>query len=98
MLRREWRGKVVVSYADNGRGHSGIIYKASNFIYDGKQKGGRIIISASGKEYHDKAIRTKYKGELKPFAKRLIAEIESGEAVYRGGYNKDRYVYILRKW
>ena len=38
----------------------------------GKTSKGKIIERLSdGKTYHDKAIRTQYKGKLKPFAERL---------------------------
>lgn len=59
--------KKVISYADNTYGHRGVIYQASNFKHLGKTAKGRVIMW-NGKKYHDKTIRTKYKGELKPFA------------------------------
>lgn len=68
---------TVVSYAYPNYGHEGTVYKASNFVLSGKTSPGRVII-LNGKKYHDKAIRTKYKGELKPFAKRLKDALESG--------------------
>jgi hypothetical protein len=71
--------EVIVSYADPNHGHTGIIYRASNFQYLG--------LSASdvgyedietGKKYHSRALRTKYKGEYKPFVKRLREKLEKG--------------------
>ena len=56
-LTKDWGGKIVVSYADAEYGHSGTIYKASNFKYLGHKKGARIIVHGD-KKYHDKAIRT----------------------------------------
>jgi hypothetical protein len=32
--------KQVVSFADPNHGHAGTIYKASNFLYDGREKNG----------------------------------------------------------
>ena len=55
-LRNNTTIKTVVSYADPEYGHSGIIYKASNFKLIGKTAKGRVIMF-SGKKYHDKAIR-----------------------------------------
>lgn len=94
LLKKEWGGRVVVSYADKEYGHSGVIYKASNFKHVGDVKGAKVIIH-DGKRYHDKAIRTKYKGELKPFAKVLIDALECGEAHYKQTAGKSTYVYNL---
>lgn len=94
LLRKDWGGRVVVSYADKEYGHSGVIYKASNFKYLGDVKGAKVIIH-NGKRYHDKAIRTKYKGELKPFAKVLVDALDRGEAYYKQTAGKSTYVYEL---
>lgn len=88
--------KTVVSYADPEYGHEGIIYKASNFQLIGRTAKGKVIIY-NGKKYHDKAIRTKYKGELKPFARRLKKALEDGEAFYKKTEGKYIYTYDLDK-
>ena len=93
-LRKDWRKGVVVSYADKEYGHCGIIYKASNFEMVGEIEGAKVIVWGE-KRYHDKAIRTKYKGELKPFAKRIKAALESGEAFYKKTAGKYTFVYYL---
>lgn len=95
-LKKNTQIKVVVSYADQEYGHSGIIYKASNFEYNGFKKGAKVIIH-NGKQYHDKAIRTKYKGKLKPFAQRLKDALDSGDAYYKQTARKHTYTYKLRK-
>lgn len=95
-LKKNTEYKVVVSYADAEHGHSGTIYRASNFTFEGKRSGARVIVF-NGKRYHDKAIRTKYKGELKPFAKRLVAALENGQATYADTAGKFCYVYRLNK-
>ena len=61
MLRKDWKRGTVVSYADKEHGHSGTIYKASNFKMVGEIPGAKVIVY-EGKQYHDKTIRTKYKG------------------------------------
>lgn len=94
LLRKDWKRGVVVSYADKEFGHAGTIYKASNFKMTSETKGAKVIICGN-KRYHDKAIRTKYKGELKPFAKRLIDSLKSGEAYYKDTAGKLTYVYEL---
>ena|SRR5690554_6774672 len=95
-LKRNTSIKFVVSYADAEYGHEGVIYKASNFEYLGKKAGARVIWW-NGKKYHDKTIRTKYKGELKPFAKRVKDALERGDAEYRKTAGKHTYVYTLRR-
>ena len=86
--------KKVISYADNTYGHKGVIYQASNFKHLGKTAKGRVIMW-QGKRYHDKTIRTKYKGELKPFAKRVKEALERGEAYYEETKGKEIYLYDL---
>jgi len=97
MLAKDWRADgIVISYSDLQYNHSGIIYRASNFEYWGTKKGAKVIVH-QGKLYHDKAIRTKYKGELKPFAKRLKEALEKGEAYYTDTKGKNTFVYFLDK-
>jgi len=59
-LKKIWNGKVLVSYADKQYGHSGTIYKASNWELVEESKGAKVI-RWGDKLYHDKTIRTKYK-------------------------------------
>ena len=56
---------------------------------------GAKVIIYNGKRYHDKTIRTKYKGELKPFAKKIKLALEVGEAHYKKTMGKFTYVYRL---
>lgn len=94
-LKANTEVKTIVSYADPNYGHSGVIYRATNFEHVGMTASGKVIIW-DGKKYHDKAIRTKYKGELKPFAKRLKQALEAGEAYYETQLPKHIYVKNLR--
>jgi hypothetical protein len=87
---------VVASYSDLEYGHEGVIYKASNFECLGVQKGAKVIIY-NGKSYHDKAIRTKYNGTLKPFAQRIKDALETGEAYYKDTKGKVAYQYTLKR-
>lgn len=88
--------KYVVSYADEQYGHTGIIYKASNFEYLGFKKGSKVI-EYNGRNYHDKSIRTKHNGELKPFAVKLKSALETGEAKYVETIGKHCYLYEFKK-
>ena len=95
LLRTDWRAGLVVSYADTEYGHQGTIYKASNFRELEPVKGARVILY-EGKKYHDKCIRTKYKGELKPFARRIKDALEKGTAQYVTTAGKRTFVYELK--
>lgn len=71
--------KVIVSYADPNHGHSGIIYKASNFEYLGRSSPDKgYVDKETGKVYHSRALRTKYKGKYKPFVEKLRKKKEEG--------------------
>lgn len=88
---------VIVSYADTMYGHIGTIYKASNFEYMGlsaKDKGYRDI--DTGKIYHSRALRTKYKGKYKPFVVKLRDKLDNGllEKIELSG--KHCYIYRLQ--
>jgi hypothetical protein len=88
--------KTIVSYADRNFGHEGIIYKASNFTHVGDTSKGRVIVY-EGKRYHDKCIRTKHKGELKPFSIKIKEALDSGEAYYIKTLPKYIYCYNLKR-
>lgn len=95
-IKRKGKYKMVISYADNTYGHSGVIYKASNFKYVGQTAKMRVIKRVSdGKLYHDKTIRTTYNGKLKPFAAKLKEQLDNGEAVYVSTLPKNIYIYRL---
>lgn len=95
-LKKNTNISTVVSYADAEYGHNGTIYKASNWKMVDFKKGAPVILW-NGKKYHDKALRTKYKGELKPYAKRLKEAVENGQAVYVKTKGKYTFVYELKK-
>jgi hypothetical protein len=96
LLRSSWSGRIVVSYADKQYGHIGTIYAASNFKKVGEIAGAKVIMW-NGKKYHDKTIRTKYKGELKPFAKKLKAALDAGNAKYEKTAGKVVWIMELKK-
>jgi len=95
-LRQNTNIRMVVSYADENHNHKGIIYQASNFIYLGTTTPSKMILNGE-KLYHDKAIRAKYNGKLKPFAKKLRISLENGTAKYVETKFKHCYVYPLLK-
>ena len=97
MLSREWnKNGIVVSYADKEYGHYGTIYKASNFEYFGEIPGAKVFFW-NGKKYHDKSIRAKYNGKIKPFALKLKQAIESGIATQSTTAGKHTFIYRLNR-
>jgi len=88
--------EVVVSYADPKYNHLGTIYRAANFTYRGVTAADKGYKDPeTGKVYHSRALRTRYKGDYKPFVKRLRAKLAAGllEIVELPG--KHCYVYTF---
>lgn len=95
-LKQNTNVKIVVSYADENYNHKGVIYQASNFKYLGITAPSKMILF-DNKLYHDKTIRTKYKGELKPFAQKIKIALENGTAKYVDTKFKHCYIYPLEE-
>ena len=93
-LKKNWQGKILVSYADKEYGHTGTIYKASNWEMIGETKGAKVIIF-NGRRYHDKTIRTKYKGKLKPYAQKIKTALDNGNDYYKTTKGKYTYTYTI---
>tara|TARA_R110000803_G_C11837673_1_gene304167 strand:+ start:48 stop:686 length:639 start_codon:yes stop_codon:yes gene_type:complete len=89
---------VIVSYADPMYGHSGVVYKATNFEFIGVTPDDTGFYDPDlDKTYHSRAMRTKYKGEYKPFVKRLRAKMEAGLLIERVLKGKLCYVYRFNR-
>jgi len=72
--------RLIISYADSGQDHYGIIYQAGNWIYQGISKGVPGVYYR-GKKWHLKAIKTSYPNiDLK--------KLEKTEA-------SDKYKYLM---
>ena len=95
-LKKNTEYVKVISYADTDYNHQGIIYKASNFKFKGMTNKGKVIVY-NNKIYHDKTIRTKYKGKLKPYAKKIKEALDNGRAYYKDTLGKKIYIYELKK-
>ncbi len=94
-LKQNTRIKLVLSYADPNYGHQGIIYKATHFKYVGLTSNTKVIIY-NNKKYHDKTIRAKYNGVLKPYAIKLKHALDNGEAYYKKQNGKHIFLYKIR--
>lgn len=95
-LKKHTDVEKIISYADPEFNHTGVIYQALSFELLGQGATGRVILF-KGKRYHDKTIRTKYKGELKPFAVKVKEALDSGEAKYAKTAGKYIYLKTIRK-
>jgi len=94
-IKKNSKVKLLLSYADPYNGHVGTIYQATNWIYLGETSSDILLRTPEGKIYHSRAMRTKYKGEFKPFALRLQLLEQQGllEKVQVPG--KHIYVMVL---
>ena len=89
--------EVVVSYADPIYGHSGIIYRASNFKYCGASSADKGFFDPeTGKTYHSRALRVKYKGDFKPFVKKLREKHKDGKLKIIQLAGKHCYTYAMK--
>lgn len=86
--------KIVVSFADEGQNHKGIIYQATNWIYLGKYgEGNRSAFIINGKKTHPKTIGSAggvqslklVKENLDPNAKEFITK------------GKEKYIFVFNK-
>ena len=83
--------KKVISYADKTYNHEGGIYKASNFKHLGMTQKSKVIVW-NNKLYHEKTIRND-----RPYARRVKAAVDNGQAYYRDTLPKHIYMYELRR-
>jgi len=95
-IRNNTKIKRILSYADLTYGHIGIIYQASNFKLVGQTHPGRVIMYR-GKRYHDKTIRTRYNGKLKPFAQKIKSALADGLAKYVQTKPKNIYLFDIQR-
>jgi hypothetical protein len=82
--------KIIISYADTGQNHSGIIYQAMNWFYEGEIKPTRPKF----KDKNGKIIHSRVAAKLK-----TAKIIESYDDIYQrvANTNKHRYTYPLHK-
>jgi hypothetical protein len=86
--------KLVVSYADDGQGHSGIIYKATNWIYMGKTESGSILVDKNGKRLHPRLLGI-YKMRHEKYRDLSDTELmKELEYTKEEGSFKHKYVYL----
>lgn len=91
--------EVILSYADPEAGHEGIMYKASNFQYLGRQskKGQAIKILGQAKPVHLRMAYQKINGVYTKTAKYTQGLLKTGKAKYITLEAKHIYCYNLKK-
>ena len=78
--------KMIISYADIGEGHLGIIYQAGNWYYVGKTKGGTAqLLFSDGKTMHKRTAMSKFG----------TCNAEKIGAVWTGEKVKHKYIYVI---
>ena len=94
LLKRDTDMAVIVSFADQHHGHTGVIYKATNFDYLGETSRGRILM-VDGKEMHSRSLN-----QLdRPYGRELKRRYEAGDEniFWKNTKPKHIYVYYLNK-
>ena len=93
-LKQNTDYEVIISFADKEHGHTGVIYRASNFEFIGETGAGRVLM-VDGKEYHSRSLSQ----PIKPYSRRIRArwEAKDPDVFFRKRKSKNRYVYYLNK-
>ena len=93
-LKQNTDYEVIISFADKQYGHTGIIYKASNFEFVGETGAGRVLM-VDGKEYHSRSLSQ----PIKPYSRRIRSrwEAKDPDVFFKKRKSKNRYVYYLNK-
>ena len=93
-LKKNTNIQVIVSFADPHHGHSGVIYKASNFIYKGETGKGSILM-VDGKEMHSRSLNQR----KRPYSREIKRRYDAGDPniFVKKLPSKHIYVYYLDK-
>tara|TARA_B110001454_G_C12626050_1_gene394919 strand:- start:197 stop:826 length:630 start_codon:yes stop_codon:yes gene_type:complete len=73
-LKKNTDIEVIVSFADEQEGHTGVIYKATNFQYLGTTAPGRILM-VDGKKYHSRSLNQ----DKRPYGRELKRRYNAGD-------------------
>lgn len=86
--------KLVLSFADSSKNHSGTIYQATNWYYCGINNGGKMLLTPDGIEKHPRliGIYRKRHPELREKTTQEIMDLLG--FTYTMGGRKHRYVFL----
>lgn len=96
-IKRDRKYNAVVSYADSEQGHTGVMYRASNFSYLGEQKKKGQAIRFMGQNIHLRCAYQKFNGEYTKTAQIVQHALRNGTASYVSLAKKHIYKYDLKK-
>lgn len=81
-LRRGKRWAAAVTFADESQGHSGTIYKATNWRYLGRTKPEPRWEDADGKQVSRRATKSRTSAEMKRLGYRMVGRFSKHKFVF----------------
>ena len=81
--------EVIISFADQHYGHSGVIYKATNFEYLGETAPARVLM-VDGKEYHSRSLNQ----HRRPYGRELKRRYDEGDENIFFISRKPKHIYV----
>jgi hypothetical protein len=90
-LKKHTDWEYIISYADPEEGHSGVIYRASNFKYDGVTGEGKVL-SVDGERFH---IRTLSMLD-RPYGREINERYKAGDAGIQIITTQPKHIYTYK--
>ena len=90
-LKKHTDWEYIISYADPEEGHSGVIYRASNFKYDGVTGEGKVL-SVDGERFH---IRTLSMLD-RPYGREINERYKAGDAGIQIITTRPKHIYTYK--
>jgi len=98
-LRRYTKLRLIISFADPEHGHTGTVYKASNWTYDGLQKPQRARMIVDEIERHPRSLhRTHGTSSVPKLRTNHDVQLRDRESKHRYLYFIDRSAQLGNKW
>ena len=93
-LKKNTDIEVIVSFADEEEGHTGVIYKATNFDYLGTTSPGKALM-VDGKKFHSRSLYM----DKRPYGRELKRRYDEGDKniFYINTKVKHIYTYYFNK-
>ena len=93
-LKKNTDMEVIVSFADEEEGHTGVIYKATNFDYLGTTSPGKVLM-VDGKKFHSRSLYM----DKRPYGRELKRRYDEGDEniFYINTKVKHIYTYYFNK-
>ena len=88
-LKQNTDKEVIISFADQHYGHSGVIYKATNFEYLGETAPARVLM-VDGKEYHSRSLNQ----HRRPYGRELKRRYDEGDENIFFISRKPKHIYV----